>query len=220
MNAGHTCPTHGAPLSQMMVHCLIQFLYDKLDVDMLQYFIKNGSVPCGQINTGHRDLGGSGVSRWLLDLPLSMDRVNCAIVLVEAGVDPINGGSPRGELFNVVPMFQEYYDHGTNKFIHWVFNEYLLQNPEVDRSEFAHRLIRSIINMNKKNESNNWWSSQRRSPAHAVLTSGNQEMIKLLVEIGKDEGLDLLAERSAIGRTALHIAARNDDESTDILLQL
>jgi len=205
----------------MMVHCLIQHLYDKLDVDMLRYFIKNGAVPCGQITTGHGDLGGSGVSYGLLDLPLSMDRVDCAIVLVEAGVDPINGGSPTGEEFDVVPMFQEYYDHGTNKFIRWVFNEYLLQHPEIDLSEFAHRIIKSIINMNKNNESNHWWSSQRRSPAHAILTSGKQEMIKLLVLSCRDEDLDLLSEQSATGRTALHIAARNDDdESADVLLQL
>ena len=209
-------------MSQMMVHCLIQHLYDKLDVDMLQYFIIKKAVLSGHIETAHdEDRGAGGISYGLLDLLLSMDRVDCAIVLVEAGVDPINGGSPRGEEFNVVPMFQEYYDHGTNKFIRWVFNDYLRQHPEVDHSEFAHRLIRSIINMNKNNDKNNWWSSQRRSPAHALLRSGNRKMIKKLVMSGNNEGLDLLAERSATGRTALHIAAQNDDdESADVLLQL
>ena len=205
----------------MMLHCLIQHLYDELDVDMLRYFIKNGAALRGQISAGHGDVGGTGVSYGLLDLPLSINRVDCAIVLVEAGVDRIDGGCPGGEKFDVVPMFQEYCSHGTNKFIRWMFNEYLLHHPEIDHSEFAHQLIRSIINMNARNESEGWWSSQRRSPAHAVLTSGNQEMIKLLVEIGKDEGLDLLTEKSATGSTALHIAAQNDDdESAHILLQL
>lgn len=224
-----TCPVHGAPLSQMMVHCLIQRLYDKLDVTMLQNFFKNGALCYGEIFIGYED-DSDDTLYTLLDLPLSMDRVDCAKALVEAGVDPINGGCSWGEDFDVVPLFQEYYDHGTNEFIRWVFNDYLRQHPEVDRSEFAHRLIRSIINMNKNNESNHWWSSQRRCPAHALLTSGNEEMIKLLVTSGKDEHLemsgkderlDLLTKRSANGRTALHIAAWNDDEkSADVLLQL
>lgn len=205
----------------MMVHCLIHNLYNMLDVTILEYFIKNGAIVCGKINTGHGDLGGTGVSYGLLDLPLSMNRVDCAKVLVEAGVDPINGGSPDGEEFDVVPMFQEYFDHGTNKFIRWVFNEYLPKHPELDLNEFAHRIIRSINKMNAKNRENNWWLSQRRSPAHAVLTSGNEEIIKLLVLSGKDESLNLLTEQSVTGRTALHIAARNNDqESTEILLEL
>ena len=65
------------------------------------------------------------------------------------------------------------------------------------------------------------WISQRRSPAHAVLNSGNEEIIKLLVQSGKDDNLDLLAEQSSNGRTALHIAAENGDYiSTKALLEL
>ena len=50
-----------------------------------------------------------------------MRKIDCAKVLVNHEVDPINGGSPGGEKFDVVPMFQEYCDYGTNEFIRWLF---------------------------------------------------------------------------------------------------
>lgn len=212
------CMLHGAPISQMMVHCLIQHQYGELDDTMLEYFITKGAVLAGEICTTHCD--GSKFAYGLLDVPLEMNRVDCAKMLVGKGVDPISGGSPRGEEFDVVPLFQEYFDHGTNKFIKWVFSDYLrdLQHSKCDLREVANRIIKSIHYMNAHNRR---WLSQRRSPAHAVLTSSNEEMIKLLVQSGKEENLDLLAEQSSNGRTALHIAAENgDDTSAKVLLQL
>ena len=213
------CTLHGAPISQMMVHCLIQHQYGKLDGNMLEYFITKGALLNGEICTIH-PCDDSGFAYGLLDLPLKMNRVDCAKMLVRKGVDPISGGSPRGEEFDVVPLFQEYFDHGTNNFIQWVFNDYLcdLQYPKYDLNEFANRITKSICNMNSKNSR---WLSQRRSPAHSVLTSGNEEIIKLLVQSGEEQNLDLLAEQSSNGRTALHIAAENGDYiSTKALLEL
>ena len=148
-----------------------------------------------------------------------MQRIDCAKVLVKAGVDLLSGGCPGGETFDVVPMFQEYRDHGANEFICWAFDEYLPQHPEVDLK----RIIQSIINMKRKDEESCLWQSVRRSPAHAILTSHHEATIKRLVECGIDEfnGLDLLDERSCTGKTALHVAAENNDvESVHILLQL
>ena len=63
----------------------------------------------------------------------------------------------------------------------------------------------------------------RRSPTHALFTTHHEATIKRLVECGIDEfdGLDLLDERNCTGKTALHVAAENNDvESVHLLLQL
>ena len=223
MNANCACEIHiGTPVLQMMLHCLIQHDCDKLSVAMLESFIQKGASLSGKIATRHFGLYRNDcgrVSYGMIDLPLSMQRIDCAKVLVKAGVDLLSGGCPGGETFDVVPMFQEYRDHGTNEFIHWAFNEYLPQHPEVDLK----RIIQSIINMKRKDEESCLWQSVRRSPAHAILTSHHETTIKRLVECGIDEfdGLDLLDERSCTNKTALHVAAENNDvESIHILLQL
>ena len=224
MNTNSSCKLHGpgTPVLQMMVHCLIQNKCDQLSVTMLEYFIQKGAELSGNIATRHFGLAHNdtgGVKYGVLDLPLSMQRVDCAKVLVEKGVHVLTGGCPKGETFIVVPMFQEYRDHGTNEFIRWAFNEYLPQHPEID----LNHIIQSIINMKVRDEISRLWQSVRRSPAHAILTSHHEETIKRLVECAKNdfEGLDLLDERSCTGKTALHVAAENGDmESVNILLRL
>ena len=212
----------GTPILQMMVHCLMQDQCHKLNVTMLQYFKERGAKLGGEITTLHFGLyckERGGVKYGMLDLSLSMKRIDFAKVLVQEGVDLINGGCPSGEEFAVVPMFQEYRDHGTNEFICWAFNEYIPNHPEVDLEQIIH----SLINMKKKDKKPCFWQSVQRAPAHAILTSHHEETILRLVKCSKDDfnGLDLLAERSCTGKTALHVAAENNDVySVHILLQL
>ena len=221
MNAKCTCEIHtGTPICQLMLHCFVQKDYDKLNT-MLEYFIQNlPPEPSGEIAIQHVGLDhgdGGGFPYGMLDLPLSMQRIDCAKVLVKAGVDLIGGGSPGGEKFAVVPMFQEYHDHGTNKFIRWAFNEYIPQHPKVDLK----RIIHSLINIKEKDEGRWFWQSVQRAPAHAILTSHHEETIKHLVQCGKEIRLDLLAEKSSTHKTALHVAAEdNDMKSVHLLLKL
>ena len=223
MKADSSCKLHGpgTPILQMMVHCLIQDKCDQLRVTMLEHFIQKGADLHGNVATRHFGLSHNdtgGVKYGVLDLPLSMQRVDCAKVLVEEGVEVLTGGCPLGEEFAVVPMFQEYRDHGTNEFICWAFKEYIPKHPEFDLKQ----IIKSIINMKKKDEKSRLWQSVRRTPAHAILTSQHEETIKRLIEHAKKKfDLDLLAERSCTGKTALHVAVENGDvESVHILLQL
>ena len=221
MNAKCACEIHtGTPVFQMMLHCLVQDKCDKLSVTMLEHFIEKGAELSGKItfrNVGLDQKDSGGVEYGMLDLPLSMQRIDCAKVLVKAGVDLIDGGSPTGEELDVVPMFQEYRDHGTNEFICWAFKEYIPQHPEIDLK----RIIQCIINMKEQDEKSCFWQSVQRAPAHAILTSHHEETIKHLVQFGKECGLDLLDERSCTGKTALHVAAEdNDVESVQLLLQL
>ena len=223
MNAECACVKHtGTPILQMMLHCLIQDNRDKLSGTMLEHFIQKGASLSGKIATRHFGLyhnDSGGLNYGMLDLPLSMKKIDCAKELVKAGVDLIDGGCLSGEMFDVVPMFQEYRDHGTNKFIRWAFNEYNPNLPEVD----LRRIIQSIINMKKKDKKSCLWQSVRRTPAHAILICRHRKTVDRLVECGKEhfDGLDLLDERSCTGRTALHVAAENGDvKSINILLQL
>ena len=227
MNAKCACVKHtGTPILQMMLHCFILDDCHQLSVTMLKHFIEKGAELSGKIATLHLNVDGSdsgGVTYSILDLPLSMKKIDCAKVLVESGVDLISGGCPVGEEFAVVPMFQEYRDHGTNEFIRWAFNEYIPKHPdpEIDLEKFAQPIIDSIISMKKDERKSCFWKSKRRAPAHAILTSHHEEMIKRLVECGKNDRLQLLDERSYTGKTALHIAAEeNDEKSIQILLKL
>ena len=208
----------------MMLHCLIEDDYEKLSSTMLQYFIQKGAKLSERVTIRHVSLFRSyygGFDYGMLDLPLSMQRIDCAKILIEEGVDLINGGSPEGEEFAVVPMFQEYRDHGTNDFIRWAFNQYIPQHPEIDLKKFTERVIQACINMNKKDEQRFFWWSIRRAPAHAILTSHHEATVERLVQCGKDFGLNLLTDRSRTGKTALHVAAEdNDVKSVHILLQL
>ena len=222
MNAKSTCEVHtGTPICQLMLHCLIWEDYEMLNIEMLEYFIQKGAELNGEIAIRHVGLNRSdngGFPYGILDLPLSMKRIDCGKLLVKRGMDLISGGSPEGEELFVVPMFQEYRDYGTNEFICWAFKEYIPQHPETD----LRRIIQCIINMKELDEKFCFWQSVQRTPAHAILTSQHEETIKLLIEHAKkDFHLDLLAERSCTGRTALHVAAEdNDVESVHILLQL
>ena len=222
MKAKSTCKVHtGTPICQLMLHCLIQEDYEKLSIKMLGYFIQKGAELNGEIAIRHVGLECSdngGFPYGMIDLPLSMKRIDCGKLLVEKGVDLISGGSPEGEELFVVPMFQEYRDYGTNEFIRWAFKEYIPQHPEVDLK----RIIQSIVNMNEQDKTSSFWQSVQRAPAHAVLTSHHEETIKHLIECAKDEfGLNLLAEKSCTAKTALHVAAENNDvESVHFLLQL
>ena len=109
----------------------------------------------------------------------------------------------------------------TNEFIHWAFNEYIPQHPEIDLERFAQRIIQSISHMKDKDRKRWFWQSVQRAPAHAILTSHHKETILRLVQCSKEIGLDLLAEKSSTHKTALHVAAEdNDVESIHLLLQL
>ena len=213
------CKVHtGTPICQLMVHCLHNCA--KLSNTMLNYFIERGAKLNGKIAVHHVGLHPeeSKIKYAMLDLPLSMKRIDCAKNLVEAGVDLISGGHSECEKFEVLAMFQEYRDYGTNVFICWAFKEYIPNHPEIDLK----RIIRSIINMNERDKQSCWWTSVQRAPAHAILTSQHEETIKRLIECAeKDFGLNLLNEQSCTGNTALHVAAGNNDvESVHILLRL
>ena len=229
MNVDCTCALHGPgiPMSQMVLHCLLN---DKLEAlkDMQKYFTQKGAELSGVITTIHTDEHDTNVDIMqhdILSLLLVMKKINCAKEFVKADFDPISGGNPEGEKLDVVPMFQEYYKHGTNEFIRWMFHDYVPHRIKLN--SFTQRLIEMIISMKEKDKENGRWKLHERTAAHAVLTSrdqetiGNPEIIRCLVQCGRERDVDLLAERTSTGQTALHHATENNDLlSVNILLQL
>ena len=217
MNA--QCKEHtGTPICQLMVHCIVRSP-EELNDTKLSYFTDNGGNLNGKMLVHHVGLAKeSAIKYGMLDLPLSVKKIECAQWLVEKGVDLISGGNIDCEEYAIVPMFQEYRDHGTNKFICWAFNKYIPQHRGIDLK----RIIKCIIKMKEKDDDFKWWASVQRAPAHAILTSQHKETIEHLVEIANDEfGLNLLEEKSCTDKTALHVAAENGDvKSVHILLQL
>jgi len=220
LSADCTCPSHGSgtPLSQMMLHGLMEGSYEKLDVTMLEHMVRKGANPTTTVALVESNKSRK-VQYDMLTLALSMKKIDCAKLLVKAGVDPVTAGHPEGETLNVVPMFKEYYDQGTNKFIRWVFMDYI---PTLgDLVSFTQRIINMIINMKKKDKETSQWKSKNRTAAHAMLMSGNPEIIRRLVQCGREKDVDLLAERTCTGQTALHCATENNDLlSVNILLRL
>ena len=223
MNVECTCTLHGhgTPTSQMVLHCLLN---DKLEamMDMQKYFTQKGAKHSGVITTIHTDEHDTNVDIMqhdILSLLLVMKKIDCAKEFVKADFDPINGGNPEGEKLDVVPMFQEYYKHGTNEYICWMFHDYVPNRIKLN--SFTQRLIQMIISMKEKDKENGRWKLHERTAAHAVLTSGHLGTIEHLIRSGKARNLDLLAEQNCAGQTALHIAAQNNDKrSVDVLLQL
>ena len=218
------CDGCGAPLFQMIFHCFVHhFENAELDTTMVRYLIEEGSPLSREICNLEVDGQNvrAGLSWSILDLPLTMKNMNgfeVAKVLVEVGyIDPITGGTPRGETYNIVPMFQEYCFNGTNNYIRWLCKEHL---PADKRSKFVDRVLRSIVSM-KRNEQFTTWIYERKTPSHAILTCWHPETIALLVQKGKEQNEDLLSEKNSTGKTALHMAAEDGDlESVEILLQL
>ena len=205
----------------MLFHCFVQEV--DLHITMVQYFIKKRSPLSRTIY--NYEVSGEDITpafKWsLLDLPLTMPGRNgleVAKMLVELGkVDPITGGTPDGESFAVVPMFQEYCYIGTNNYIYWLFNEHI---PSHERVEFVDRVLMCITSM-KNHRQFTIWTYEQRTPSHGILTSRHQEAIALLVEKGKQQGEEFLKETNSTGKTALHMAAKDGDlESVKFLLQL
>lgn len=211
------CDKCGSPLLQMIFHCMAQNV--EVDTAMVKYFIQRNH-DCSRRIFNYEIEGKTihptrGIYWTALDLALANTKngFEVAKVLVEVGkINHIYGENPSE--VPVVSMFTEYWSYGTNNYIRWLCNEYLL---ELQRHEFVSKVL-SAINSMKNHHNFIVWEYQRRTPSHAILTCRQKEIVQLLVNLG---GEDLLGDKASTGKTALHVAAEeNDLESVEVLLQL
>ena len=192
--------TSGTPLLQMMMYAKLKEKEKELDAKAVEFFIKSGAN-LGRVLT-HRSYSNSTI----LDMAISFHRLDIAQMLVDRGADPILGGDGI-----VSPVFTEYAQFGTNKFVQWLLKKYQSQGKI---QAFIDRFLGSNV-LHRKKMRHTITTVFGRNPAHTFLLSGNEEAITYLV----DKNRDILKECDLFKRTALHLAAR-DGNATSVKILL
>ena len=189
-------PESGTPLIQMMVYCQIQKNPHQLDISIVHYFIEKGAVLSRVLDKGVCE------NCTALALSINLKRFDVTKALVQKGVDPVLGGEPT-----MRPVLQEYIQFGSNCFLSWLLNEYIIDIPE-----FVEKLLENQLFANA--QTNHFASLLGRNTAHAFLLCGKREAVECLLE----KQSDLLHEQDTFKKAALHIAAEKGDLETVILL--
>lgn len=131
---------------------------------------------------------------------------------MKAGANPIDPSLSCDEEISGVPqLLEEYYEFGTNQYTSWLLNHHLLSHE-------LPQFIKTVVELDIFNKSGmKMFHSVGRHPAHALLTSGNEEIVRQLLERCPKS---LLTVKDTTKRTALQIATqRGDFESVDTLLK-
>ena len=103
----------GTPLLQMLNYSHIQQKQRQLDINIVQFFIDEGAVLSRVLSAGGCD------NYTALEMSINLQRFDNSQKLIEKGVDPIDGGDP-----NMMTIFVEYVQFGTNNFIKWLLEHY------------------------------------------------------------------------------------------------
>lgn len=144
-----------------------------------------------------------------IELAICIKRNDIASRLVEKGANPIH---PSLDNVKGVPqLLVEYYEFGTNNYITWLFQQHLMSN---EIPQFIENVVKvDIFNKTCKR----MFNDVGRHPAHALLTCGNEELVRQF--LGK-YGSSLLHVEDKTCRTALQIATESGDfESVTALLK-
>ena len=192
--------TSGTPLLQMIMYAKLKEKEKELDAKAVEFFIKR------KANLGRVLTCGSYGNTTALEMAISFQCIDIAKMLVEKGADPILCGDGI-----ISPVFFEYGYLGTNVFIQWLLKEY--QSPG-EIPAFIDRFLGSNV-LYREGMRHTITTVYGRNPAHTFLLSGNKEAITYLVKKNRD----ILKECDLFERTALHVAAEEDDStSVKILL--
>lgn len=149
-----------------------------------------------------------------LELAILNHKLEVAKILVTEGANSIAYPQPGG-VTGVIPLMEEYYEFGTNRYMKWLFHEHL-RPSEVDKH------IQKVLGMDIFNESAvKMFEKAGRHKAHALLTCGHEKMAKALLEHPRHGGPRLLTEKDTAGFTALQVSANNGDlESVKVIMKL
>lgn len=205
----------GSPLSQVLVYSQHHDCPNKVESAILERLLKGAISDDLNVNILHTFAVGAGQMVSIcspLELAILIQRIDVAKLMVKAGANPILADSDPSEAAGVIHLLSEYYEFGTNQYISWLLQEHLLSHE-------IFGFIEKVFEVNIFNEdAMSMFSEVGRHPAHALLTCGNEEMIKKLLQIHGDSMLTVTDEN---GRTALQIAAGQGDlESVRILFKM
>ena len=191
----------GTPLLQMMMYAIIQRKPKKIQPDVVTFFIEKGAVLSRVLS--NKVCKNTSV----LEMAISLTRFDIAEDLVfKHNVDPIYGGDPE-----MKPIFAEYGQFGTNRFIKIVLKKY----EEMQRIQAFIECVykKDVFSEELRHTVTHVYG---RNATHPFLLSHNEKAINYLVAM-EDQ---VLEQRDKFGRTALHLAAeQGDKESVKILLK-
>ena len=153
-----------------------------------------------------------------VELAIQIQRIDIAKQLVQAGADPIC--AVHNEVEQIIPLFIEFYEFGTNHYMSWLLHEHLSQDQV---SGFIEKVLEKKAMIFSNYAKREFKNGAGRHHVHAVLTCGHEEMIKKFVEQfpTADDGQAMVKVKDLAERTALQIAAANgDSESVTALLKM
>ena len=221
----------GSPLTQMMIYCLHQGCAQLIDDKMVKYMID--IIPKEKLweqNEGNYHCNfDSNVTYHLpeksqvweactpIELAIQMQRIDIAKQLVQAGANQICVTEDEDQ---IIPLFLEFYEFGTNHYMSWLLHEHLSQDEVPGFIEKVLEKKAMIFSDYAKKE---FKDEAGRHHVHAALTCGHGTMIKKFIEHfpTTNDGQDMLKVKDSSDRTALQVAAANGDlESVSTLLKM
>lgn len=187
----------GTPLTQLFVHSMLHGGNNDISVKIVKSLISPATlniVVYYDIPLKGFDFSGP-TSPWVaspLSFAILLQRLDVAALLTEAGADPLLdlGG---GTLTCIV----EYLHFGTNKFFSWLFQDHLLTN---EVTKFIEHFLPAKADI-LSDECVKMFNDYYKQPAHAILTCGNEVVVKSFVE----NDVTLLSKCDPNGNTALQM---------------
>lgn len=194
----------GSPLTQVLVYALLFKCPNVIDLEIIQLLSDMNfdmHVVC------HKSF------RSPIELAIDLRRFDIVQLMVTLGAHPIDPCISTGEkVVGVIQLLEEYYEFGTNHYILWLLHEHLLSH---DLPGFMEAVVKLEI---FDEDTMKMFGNVGRHPAHAILTCGHEDLIKMFIE---RHGHDLLTIKDGSGMSALEISAeRGDLESVKILVNM
>ena len=220
----------GSPLTQMLVYSLHHGCHQMIDTKMVRFLVNSIPKEKRELNgssnfdnnvanyvpaSTRKDIKGTMCSP--IELAIQLQRTDIAKQLVQAGADPICANKEL--LDQVLPLFLEFYEFGTNRYFSWLLHEHILHDKV---STFIERVLEREAIIFGDYAKQTFEKGSGRHHIHAALTCGHAEMIsKFIDRFSTIDGEDTLRVKDLAGRTALQIAAANGDlESFTTLLEM
>ena len=224
----------GSPLTQMMNYCLHHGCPEKINGKMIEFLISQ--IPENKLWKETKEARHSAFDNnvvfdipdimkpdeWELCCPLELaiqiQRIDLAKQIVHAGANPVCADESIVE--QILPLFIEFYEFGTNHYMSWLLHEHL---PQDEISSIIDSVLKRKDMIFSEYSKKSFRETAGRHHVHAALTCGHEEMITKFIKRfpTDDAGQNMLKVKDCADRTALQIAATNGDlESVTALLRL
>ena len=218
-------------MTQMMIYCLHHGCPERIDGKMIEYLINQ--IPENRLWEETDGVRQSNFDNnvvfhipdrstdWEiccpLELAIQMQRIDLAKQMVQAGANPVCADEALVE--QILPLFIEFYEFGTNQYMSWLLHEHLAQD---EIPNFIESVLEKKDMIFSEYAKESFKKEAGRHHVHAALTCGHEEMItKFIKRFPTDDGKKILKVKDCVDRTALQIASANGDlESVTTLLNL